>query len=60
MDILIIVGVLALVGLLVLGALAFLQHRREGTIKAVVAPQQSISRAARKAEEDGAADATVK
>lgn len=60
MEIVIIVGAVALAGLLVLGGLAFLQNRREGTVKAVLAPRQSLSRAAGEADEDGDSDAGTK
>jgi hypothetical protein len=60
MDLLIIAGVLAIVGLVAVGVLAFVQHRREGTVKAVVAPRQSLSRVATEAEDEGAADTGAK
>lgn len=59
MELLIVTGFLALGGLIALGAYVMLDHRRQGTVKAVVAPRRSLSRAAREAEEDDGSDAAA-
>jgi hypothetical protein len=58
-ELLIVIGIVALVGLVALGAYVVLDHRRSGTVKAVLAPRRSLSRAAREAEEDAGTDATA-
>lgn len=56
MELLIVVGFLALISLAVVGAYVLLGHRRAGTIKAVLTPRRSLSRAAREAGENEGSD----
>ena len=59
MDLLIIAGAIAVLGLMALIVLSVLQHRREGTVKAVAAPRQRASGAGGGAEDDAAPDGTA-
>lgn len=59
MELLIVIGLLALVGLLALAGYFVLDHRRAGTVKAVLAPRRSLSRAAQESEEDAGTDAAA-